>query len=341
MLLVIFGAGATYDSAPSIPLHHEHRPPLADELFSDRPRFRKASQLFPECQSILPFLETRPPGQSVEDVLARLQEENIERRPRHMLAVKHYIRQVVYDSERLWLTAAYGITTHRAVFDRIAHHRKQYKGVSLVTFNYDTLIERAMADDLGIHLENLSDYIADPFYHFVKLHGSIAWAHEVTAGAADLVALPWLVAAREVIARAGNIEVSGAYRMGPALEGEELRAGTFGANGPVFVPAIAIPVKDKKFECPDEHVAALYQRMPQVSRLLIIGWRGMEQHFLAEMKARMRYRVAGLIVGANLEDAQRTRVTLREAGVGGELKASESQGFRDFLLSGEVDRFLA
>lgn len=143
MLMVIFGAGASYDSAPSLPLYDIRRPPLADELFSDRPYFRLASQQFQECQNILPFLETRTGTESVEDVLARLQDEPTPRRLRHILAVKHYIRQVIYDCEHRWLDAAYGVTTHRALFDRIETHRNRYKGVSFVTFNYDTFIERA------------------------------------------------------------------------------------------------------------------------------------------------------------------------------------------------------
>lgn len=198
-----------------------------------------------------------------------------------------------------------------------------------------------MAMDLGVVIENLPDYVSDPFYHVVKLHGSITWAHEVTGGVADLVALRWEDATREVIARAGKLEVSNAYRMGPVLQGEILRTGTITGHGTVFVPAIAIPVKAKKFECPDEHLAVLYERMPQVSRLLVIGWRGMERHFTEEMKERLPYRVPGTIVGANLEDAQKIALTLRESGVGVELVPSRSQGFRDFVLSNEADRFLA
>jgi hypothetical protein len=52
MLLVIFGAGASYDSIPTYPpgthiptgdtLNKFHRPPLANELFENRPVFAEA-----------------------------------------------------------------------------------------------------------------------------------------------------------------------------------------------------------------------------------------------------------------------------------------------------------
>src|SRR6266704_7202742 len=60
MLLVIFGAGASFDSAPTYPpganvlggdrLNNFHRPPLANELFENRPVFAEAITRLPECQ---------------------------------------------------------------------------------------------------------------------------------------------------------------------------------------------------------------------------------------------------------------------------------------------------
>ena len=38
--------------------------------------------------------------------------------------------------------------------------------------------------------------------------------------------------------------------------------------------------KKPGFECPEEHFAALTRAIPEVTRLLLIGWRGTEQHFL-------------------------------------------------------------
>lgn len=79
MLMVIFGAGASYDSVP-----HRHpaafpnlanRPPLADELFADRPLFTDAMNRFPACEPIIPLLRHRNQGDSVEQVLERLQDQ--------------------------------------------------------------------------------------------------------------------------------------------------------------------------------------------------------------------------------------------------------------------------
>jgi len=71
MLIVIFGAGASFDSCPTYPPgHHEavldghtlnkdFRPPLANELFENRPIFAEAIlRHFPQCQPIVPRLRS-------------------------------------------------------------------------------------------------------------------------------------------------------------------------------------------------------------------------------------------------------------------------------------------
>src|SRR5580693_7125361 len=82
MLLVIFGAGASYDSKSSFtPAEFprtsiEYRPPLANELFLRIDRFRKHLDMFPQCRPIVAYLE--PHGEavvSIEEELGRLQSE--------------------------------------------------------------------------------------------------------------------------------------------------------------------------------------------------------------------------------------------------------------------------
>ena len=78
MLLVIFGAGASYDSIPTYPpgthiptgdtLNKFHRPPLANELFENRPVFAEAITYLPECAPIVPRLRSLK-GESLEAAL--------------------------------------------------------------------------------------------------------------------------------------------------------------------------------------------------------------------------------------------------------------------------------
>ena len=89
MLLVVFGAGASYDSAPSyrvpkgdesfqgdgpIPVE-QNRPPLADGLFENRGFFSATLTKFPKCQPLVPYLRHLPATKSLEQVLAEFLNE--------------------------------------------------------------------------------------------------------------------------------------------------------------------------------------------------------------------------------------------------------------------------
>ena len=84
MILVILGAGASYDSVPSKPpsittydrTRLPNRPPLANELFADTPIVNDTLALFPECHPIVPYLQNLPQGSTIESVLEGLQAES-------------------------------------------------------------------------------------------------------------------------------------------------------------------------------------------------------------------------------------------------------------------------
>ena len=101
MLMVVFGAGASYDSVLSRPpweysrerLHY--RPPLANELFGTTDEYRDAITRFPKCKPILPRLQgVVRQGGSVEVELERLQEEADAgdwERYKQLAAVRYYL----------------------------------------------------------------------------------------------------------------------------------------------------------------------------------------------------------------------------------------------------------
>jgi hypothetical protein len=77
VLLVIFGAGASYDSVAHLPLSgsgdrilNSERPPLANQLFENRPIFVKAMKRFPDCKSLCPA-QTLPKIASLTEGCAR------------------------------------------------------------------------------------------------------------------------------------------------------------------------------------------------------------------------------------------------------------------------------
>src|SRR2546422_234015 len=107
MLMAVFGAGASYDSIPSRPpvlFPPERlldRPPLANELFADRPRFINAMSSFPRCQPIVPYLRHLRAEDSLERVLERLQAEGDTYPERHkqLAAVRYYLHYMLWECQ--------------------------------------------------------------------------------------------------------------------------------------------------------------------------------------------------------------------------------------------------
>ena len=244
MLLVILGAGASYDSVPAHPPAEgadlPDRPPLADSLFENRPVFREAMNAFPAIQPIVPLLQRRH-GKSLEQQLQLLARESAGHavRSQQLMAVRYYIQYILRRIEDPWLRAVAGhVTNLKSMLDEIDRCTPKGYAVPIVSFNYDRIVEEAM-QSRGIPIASLDDYVADSRFKLFKVHGSIDWVRRTGIKAAD-VAVPanqWGAMAA-VTQRAASLNltkeffISADYPSG--MLDEELVA-----------PALAIPLEDK------------------------------------------------------------------------------------------------
>src|SRR5258707_12313568 len=134
MLLVIFGAVSSYDSVPAYPpgrpeTHYDgdpankyHRPPLANELFENRPLFAKLIDRFSECQPIVPRLRALN-GASLEGVLQEFQEQAsaYPRGHRQLAAVRYYLQAAISLTQGSWNGVGQGVTNYKTLIDPIEH----------------------------------------------------------------------------------------------------------------------------------------------------------------------------------------------------------------------------
>jgi SIR2-like protein len=351
MLLVIFGAGASYDSCPTYPpgyngpvfggdlLNNHYRPPLANELFENRPMFADAIQRFPQCQPIVPRLRSLR-GETLEAVLEDLQAKSnsYPRGAQQLAAVRYYLQFVIRQCENSWRGVAKGVTNYKSLLNEIERGNKGKQPVCLVTFNYDTLLEDALSH-FGLLIEAMDDYTKKhPFYKLFKLHGSVNWAREVAAPTkAQNQGHAWSVV-NDLIERAAEIPVTQRY----LLTGEH-PPGVVGGT-PVF-PAIAIPVEKKStFECPQHILDELMALLPEVTEILVIGWRATEAHFLERLKANLR-RGAQLyiVVGPDKQQGEDTQVRICRGLPNNppNFVFVDPGGFTDFILSRRAEQFLA
>jgi hypothetical protein len=353
MLLVIFGAGASFDSVDVTAVRQvqqapNHRPPLATDLFSDRPNFNAVAARYPQFGGrILPFRRAaRSQGFDVEKELQAIRDET-EAYPAaasELAAVQFYLRDVMTECGDQWFARSAGVTNYRELLSRIDRYRvtvaprlERDPLVALVTFNYDTLLDRAVAEHpVRLSTTTIEDYGGREPYKLFKPHGSVDWGQIVEWTPQQMINEQIV---RFLIENIGSLALTGRYlkacgQVTVQVEGSPYRW--------PLLPAIAIPVVEKsEFACPDEHLALLAECLSRITHVIIIGWRGSEQHFLDRFVRRLAS-AAFLVVAGSRDEAIATKETLAErGGVSPErIHISDQNGFTHFLASADLESFL-
>lgn len=352
MLMVIFGAGASYDSCPTYPpgsdvptsdgltrLNQHNRPPLASELFANRPLFAHMVERFPDCQPIVPRLRSLR-DETLEAALEDLQTqaESYPQGLRELAAVRCYLHQIISSSENAWSEVVQGVTNYKSLLREIERTYPK-EPVCLVTFNYDTLLEGALRQ-FNLPITNIDDYTKrHPFYRVFKLHGSTNWVREIETSVHVELGTDTQGVFTQLMEHLPEIRITDRYFFSPH------DPVGITVHKPMF-PAIAIPVEKKRsFECPAEMLEALAELLPSVSKLLVIGWRATEAHFLNMLGSRLTGLRPGVnlhVVAANDLEAEDIKVRICSALLNNppSRPSIDPGGFTDFILSRRAEQFL-
>jgi len=333
--MVIFGAGASYDSLARYPPESgsamEWRPPLADQLFDAR--FGPYIQQFRQMHAVVPDLQN--PVGGVEAVLERFQSEapTYPRRLNQLAAVRYYLQSMLSNCQRNWENYTRGVTNYKALLDRIDH---RVKGVKiLVSFNYDTLLEDALESTVGLKIDGMSRYLSSD-YLVAKLHGSINWIHRIKGPAIELSGMETDIASR-AIDKASQLDVNPPIDLAPHFP-----LARWGNDA--IIPALSVPVATKSvYECPPEQQQALLEGLPDVDRVLMIGWKAREKRLLESMAELMKKNLRIMIVSSSEGKASELVIRLQgDLGPAGMLAhyTVGKRGFSHAITSHEADEFL-
>src|ERR1022692_712022 len=340
MLMVVLGAGASYDSIPALwrkPVY-ESRPPLANELFEPRDMFSKTMlQVGRSILPIVPLLQNLPVGRTVEQVLEELQAEAADYPERHrqLAAVRYYLHVMLWTCVHGWNHLAKGVTNYKALLDQIERWRKPDDQVCLVTFNYDRMLEEALPG-VGVEISDLPDYISNDKYKLLKLHGSVDWERSVDTPIPGIEKLNSWQTVHEVINRFPDLKISERFQIVKAPYPMSK------LHNVALFPAIAIPVQSKlHFECPTEHLAALQEFIPKTTKLLMIGWRATENHFLNLLQEGIQHQLRVMTVSGSADGAKESVEHLRKARLYIDVPRESSNGFTGFIVNREGDGFLS
>lgn len=306
----------------------EYRPPLAKQLFDPRTLFKPILGKYPACRALVGRLRdvVAQDELSLEGELERVQSEarTHEHLRRQLTAVRFYLRDALWECGLKWFEACAGVLNFGHLLSDLESWRERTDAaVSMVTFNYDLLLEWCCTDVLGWAFPTLDSYVERADWQLFKLHGSVKWGHPlITPQGATIV-----LSAGNVIDDLGSYEVSSRIVQFKSLADAQ-------AGG--CLPAIAIPVEGKsEFECPDLHLEALDAAIDDADTALILGWRGAERHFL-ERWAAARKTGALHIVSGSTAGAQEVKGRLADFGLGEHATFLSSGGFTDFVRSGEL-----
>jgi hypothetical protein len=356
MLLVVLGAGASYDAIGNrsqLPAPERvWAPPLTRDLFGV-PNFLRILNDYPAARGLAEHVRhalavaDRPT--TLEDELDRAERE-AERDPlrrRALVAMRFYLQDLFKRCSEDWLESQAGLTNQQWLVRTIELWRaSRDEPVLWVTFNYDTILDTAIEDHYGVDLAataGLQAYAADSRYVLIKLHGSYNWATRTSLAPAAT----WQDSLRRLINEAGNYNVIGPIRhlgreAGRRVHVADLVELVQPGVELLSLPAIAIPLRSKdEFACPLEHVARLETLLPSVDRVLSIGWRGAEASFLERLKS-IRQETMFWVVAGGPTGADETIRNIRDAGVPGNFQRIHSEGFSDFRESpGDLSRMLS
>ena len=313
MLLVVFGAGASYDSVPHLPPggilpavrpamvdnHPENtRPPLASQLFDTRPLFVEAMRRFRECLEVIPLL--RKPDVLVERELAELREQakQFPRVHQELAAILFYLHFAIWESQRFWFDCHQGINNYVTFVRELERWRfESNENICFVTFNYDTMLEQAMEQVLHIAFTDFSQYVSQNNYILVKLHGSMNWGRELDG---IRPASP-----QELIDAAANLRISDRFRF-------VARHPMILDDGSIAYPALSIPLEKKdEFSCPESHVDSLIQILAKMTKIISIGWRAMEEDFREMLRLSLPPAQEVLIVSGDERGGNETLENLK------------------------------
>jgi hypothetical protein len=351
--MVIFGAGASYDSLGDLPPQEAisdlgYRPPLANDLFERRAFFDPWIQQYHECGPVVERLRRLRRDSNFERELEKLRAEASDYPQRHVQlhAIRYYLRRTIARCGAAVITESKGVTNYATLLDHIAYWRAKHPSeeVRFVTFNYDTLLEHACETALKLPIPSIISYVSR-IYRVYKPHGSVNWVRVVENG-------------DRVDGRDPEHSIIG---LGDSLKLRDDHYQVWHPEGaPVdderryVYPAIALPVETKSdFECPSDHLNYLKGDIPNVTTLLVIGWRATEAHFLDLWKQQPPFALLSkiAIVAGGSGEAQRVQNNLRAAGIGVPPQRGPAapetrfvlsdQGFSDFVRSPKLIEFLA
>jgi len=337
-ILIVLGAGASYQCWPPgrqslLTL------PLANGLFSTENTQDELLNLY-NLTSLAAKLRRRAVVEgnkfNIEGELAGIKERaekdgdfNVQK---ILFKSRFYIQELIQKLSEATIEVTRGHTLYvdflNDLKDWIDENRRE-RFVDIVTFNYDTLIDKAMStvyshDWMVKNNESaLSAYYTGSNLRIYKPHGSINWGRIVTRNGTDNYIYEDI---NQPTNDFNSIDITDKFKfVDPVYRTSERKD---------YVPAIAVPYKGKSFEeCPIPMRSKMLEAIASAEAVLTIGWKGGDSHFVEELVKNSKARNVKVVSPGAMNTELGTILQNK-------LVSPTDMTFADFIHKGEMSKFL-
>jgi hypothetical protein len=338
-LLVVLGAGASYQCWPpnrsgGLTL------PLANGLFSTEQTQDGLLNLY-SLTGLAAKIRRREQANGdkfdVESELAEIRERAEKNDDLNTLQslfkARFYLQELIQKLSEQTVTDTNGHTLYVDLLNDLkdwVEEDAQNRFVDIVTFNYDSLIDKAMATVYSHDWsqksseDSLTAYYKGKSIRIYKPHGSINWGRVVTSNGKD----DYLYSDfNQVVGAFRDIQIEHKFLfIDPVYRGPSVKN---------YVPALAIPFKAKVGfdECPKPMFKGMLKAVSEAEEILAIGWKGADRHFVNEVNKNTSARQV-FVVGPNAYNTEMAQV------ITGKRIRPVNQTFSEYIHQGTLAEYL-
>ncbi len=279
MRVFIFGAGASYGCLPESS-GQAPRAPLVDELFHDG--YRACLHLlspteFKECQSAASAC-----GSLEKWLTDRWEAVDKLKQPTSRSGELAFFGRVTFYLWDLLQQVSIAYPYGNAYRDFLARLKANDEEFSLISFNYDTLLDQAFEITFGRPLTSLEEYAAAPL---IKPHGSVNWLISMRSGESGISPRDDdvnLLTATSKIYGPSPLDIQRVRVFSPShrgILGFHNACSIF--DGQYFYPALFMPLTVKLYQHIDRYFETVILRgrvyLAKASEIYLIGYRAADE----------------------------------------------------------------
>lgn len=348
---IVLGAGASYDfiEDKNIATHQrinwiKYKPPLASELF-DTSRFGEIIGRYSEVSQLSSsVLSAVRSGKDIEYYMQELRDKGGHRIPQ-LIELIFYLGELFQT-----ISDTFNNSPGNNYSGLIGEIRDNGGKACIVTFNYDSLLESNLGNQLIPGKHKLLDYIQNDI-QIIKMHGSCEWSY--VSGKYDKYDQDDIEFAGGLAKYLGEKPYS-VYGIENDSQNKKTKPEIIPQRNfkkdmkniyddDIIIesyPALAIPVRTKHSHvCPDSHIEELKESLRSAEKILIIGWKASDENLLEIFEEVITHPIEFTIVaGKGSDTAEIIKGNIREKVKTARFKIVD-QGFTGFMGSEACDDF--